>query len=313
MPHLDEPAPESKWVHGVSENDPLHKAAHRILQSRLSAVSYWLPLAALKSDEDVEYVHQLRVSTRRAVEALRVFSDLIPEPACQDLHGILRVLRLAADDARNLDVLCARFVRSTDATCDDTCRQIAEAIRHRRQEAQRPIGSLYEELVAGKFNERIAGLLEEIEIAGKGKSKPIFGKRASRYLNPLVKKFFRASQADLTDDEALHDLRLRIKRLRYRMEIVAPAFGSTFRKKLYGRISTLQECLGMVNDHAMAKTFFSDWIEKTEDAQQKAFFRGLLFAEAKAHEDLRQALFVILTPKAIKELRRQFRACCGSS
>jgi CHAD domain-containing protein len=61
---------QPKWIKGISRGQPLHKAAHRILESRLSAVSHWLPLAAEKSDEDVEYVHQLRVSSRRAVEAV---------------------------------------------------------------------------------------------------------------------------------------------------------------------------------------------------------------------------------------------------
>jgi hypothetical protein len=33
----------------------------------------------------------------------------------------------------------------------------------------------------------------------------------------------------------------------------------------------------------------------------------------KAHEDLRQAFYVIWTPKAVKGLRRQFRDCCKLS
>ena len=70
-------APGGKWVEGVSPKQPLHEAAYRILESRLSAVWHWLPLAAEKSDEDVEYVHQLRVSTRRAVEA----GDLVQQSA----------------------------------------------------------------------------------------------------------------------------------------------------------------------------------------------------------------------------------------
>ncbi len=311
MCQSDEPAPDGRWIKGVSVEQPLHEAAHRILQSRLSAVSYWLPMAAEKSDDDVEYVHQLRVSTRRAVEALRVFSGLIPEAACEDLRGKLGQVRLAADEARNLDVLFAEFVRCTEASCGNTRRKIAEAIKQRRQNAQRPVVTVYSELVAAKSNEQIDGLLEEIILQGKRKSKRKFGRQAARYLKPVLRQFFKPLEAKLSEDEALHKLRIRTKKLRYTMEIVEVAFAPCFRKELYRRVVALQDVLGKVNDRATAKTLFSDWIEKTGDAEEKAFVEGLLLAETRAREDLRQVFNAIWTPKAVKELKRQFRACCG--
>jgi hypothetical protein len=97
------------------------------------------------------------------------------------------------------------------------------------------------------------------------------------------------------------------------MEIVEAAFQPCFRKKLYRRISTLQDVMGMVNDHATAKALFGEWLSQTDDAQQRAFFQGILLAETKAHEDVRQGFLVIWTPKAVRRLQRQFRACCGLS
>lgn len=311
MSPSSESVPESKWVKGVSEKLPLHEAAHRILQSRLFAVWHWLPLAADKSGEDVEYVHQLRVSTRRAVEAVRVFSDLVPKSARQALHARLRQVRLAADEARNLDVLCAEFVRCADKSCESTCGRIADAIRQRRQDAQQPIISVYAELRAWTFNDRITCLLEDVRSRSKGKSEPPFGRHAPRYLKPAVRNFFKASNADLSCDEALHNLRIRTKKLRYTMEIVETAFAPCFRKSLYRQISALQDVMGMVNDHATARVFFSEWAGKTEDAQQKTFFQGILQAEKKAHEDLRQVFCSIWTPKSARKLQRQFRVCCG--
>lgn len=311
MSQSDEPVPETKWVKGISPEQPLRAAAHGILQSRLSAVWHWLPLAAEKSDEDIEYVHQLRVSTRRAVEAVRVFSDLISDTARADLRAKLRQVRLAADEARNLDVLCAELLRCADASCENTCRDIAGAIRQRRRDAQQPIAAIHRELAAANFNDRIAEVLEEIRSGDQEKSKPTFGRQARRYLKPVVKTFFKASEADLSDDEALHQLRIRTKKLRYTMEIVECAFEPCFRKKLYRRISTLQDVMGMANDHATAKAFFGDWVGQTDDPRQQAFFRGILLAETKAHEDLRRAFYAIWTPQAVKRLRREFRACCG--
>ncbi len=255
----------------------------------------------------------LRVSTRRAVEAVRVFSELISDAVRGDLLADLRRLRVAADEARNLDVLCAEFVRCATGSCEETCRQIADTLRQRREKAQQPMLVLYRELAAGGFSERIAGLLKAIKSEVSRKSEPTFAWQASRYLEPVVKKFLRASKADLSDDEALHRLRIRTKKLRYTMEIVAVAFAPRFRQKLYRQVSAFQDVMGMVNDHATAKALFSDWVATTDDLQQAAFFRGILLAETKAHEDLRQALYAMWTPHAVKKLRQQFRACCGFS
>ena len=59
-----------------------HEVAHGVLASHLQSGLRWLPLAAEKSEEDVEYVHQLRIASRRAVAALRTFAELIPADAC---------------------------------------------------------------------------------------------------------------------------------------------------------------------------------------------------------------------------------------
>jgi hypothetical protein len=73
--------PDGKWGSGVAPNQTVGEAAGQILAARLPAVWSWLPLAAQRSEEDVECVHQLRVAPRRAMAALRLFADLLPEQA----------------------------------------------------------------------------------------------------------------------------------------------------------------------------------------------------------------------------------------
>jgi CHAD domain-containing protein len=276
----------------------------------LEAVWYWLPLSAERSEEDVEYVHQLRVSSRRAVEAVRVFSGLIPNAVCRDLRSTLRRVRSAAGEARNLDVLGDEFVRGAGASGDGVCAGIVEQIKRRRREAQKPVVAVYEELAAGRFGDQIDALLKRVRSRNKAKGKREFGGQAPRYLRPVLSRFLEASKADLSDDEALHNLRIRAKKLRYTMEIVAVAFQRAFRSKLYPQVAALQDMLGTVNDHATAKGLFAGWAAKSENAEQRAFFEGILLAEAKAHADLRRACHAMWTPKALKKLERQFRAYC---
>jgi hypothetical protein len=64
-----------KWIPGIDPEEPVTSAAGRTLEARLAQVSHYAPLAATRSAETTEYVHQLRVATRRAAAALRVFAD----------------------------------------------------------------------------------------------------------------------------------------------------------------------------------------------------------------------------------------------
>src|ERR1019366_708937 len=56
-----------KWIPGVSPDDRTSDVAGRTLRFRLAAVQHYLPRAAEKPAEDIEYVHELRVATANAV------------------------------------------------------------------------------------------------------------------------------------------------------------------------------------------------------------------------------------------------------
>ncbi|MEK6234887.1 MAG: CHAD domain-containing protein, partial [Planctomycetales bacterium] len=69
----------SKWIDGVKGITPIGDVARKVLRERLQAVIDFLPRAAYQWQEDVEHVHQLRVSTRRAAAAMRIFRQLTPK------------------------------------------------------------------------------------------------------------------------------------------------------------------------------------------------------------------------------------------
>jgi CHAD domain-containing protein len=296
---------DSKWITGISPEQPVCEVASRVLAVRLKAVCQSLPLAAEKSDEDVEYVHQLRISVRRAVEAVRVFSGLMDEAEVDPLRDRLRRIRLAADEARNWDVMAERFSHSGGIPT-----RIAEQIKARRQEAQGPIVAIYREITTDACEAKTEKLVQEIAFHRHGDGKRRFGRQAPKHLFPVAKKFFKAAESDLSSDESLHALRIRTKKLRYTMEIVAVAFDPAFRKKLYSQVTLFQDLLGVLNDHAAARLLLRDWLSQSEDPQQRAFLEGLLLAEERANEDLRAALLATWTPKVVSGLKRQFRAYC---
>ncbi|MGA2031626.1 MAG: CHAD domain-containing protein [Thermoguttaceae bacterium] len=299
-----------KWGEGISPDQSVGDVAHRILRGRLGAVVYWLPLAAERSAEDVEYVHQLRIATRRAVEAVRVFRDLMSDPAYDELRAGLRAVRRAADGARNWDVLCQQLGPCADAAGSEVRRKIIEQIQARRQAAQEPIRAVREEFAASRFEDLVAAVLGDVQSARPEHAKRRFDRLARRYLKPLAKKFLRDFQADLSHDDALHNLRIRAKKLRYAMEIVAVAFQPALRTVLYPQISALQDILGMVNDHAMTRALFQEWLLESQEAETRAFLEGLVLAETRAHNDIRRIFVKQWTAKSRAGLARRFRRYC---
>ena len=124
---------DSKWTTGISPDQPVCEVVGQVLNARLKTVCRSLPLAAEKSDEDVEYVHQLRISVRRAAEALRIFSGLIEDAEVDALQDRLQRIRLAADEARDWDVVAERFSHGGDVPT-----KLLEQVQARRREVQGP-------------------------------------------------------------------------------------------------------------------------------------------------------------------------------
>ena len=294
---------DNNWIEGISSKQSVGKVASQVLNTRLKAVCHWLPLAAENSGENIEYVHQLRLSVRRAVAAVRVFSGLIGDADCADLREKLRHIRLAADEARNWDVLCGRFSNGGDIPA-----KFLEQIKSGRRKVQETIVAAYQEYKTEACGENFGKLVLDVESHGGGEGKRRFVRHVRTYLKPVVKKFFKAAESDLSTDESLHAFRIRAKKLGYTMEILAVAFAPAFRKKLYPQITLIQRLLGTMNDHATAKSVFKDLLPKSETIEQRAFLSGLLMAEERASDDLKAGFLTIWTPKVVSDLKHQFRA-----
>src|SRR6516165_517998 len=95
---------DGKWIEGLGPLLSVAEAARLALQVRLEVVRYFLPLAMHDSDRDLEHVHRLRVGTRRAAAALRIFGHTLPEKVLRKVRRTLRSLRQAAGEARDWDV-----------------------------------------------------------------------------------------------------------------------------------------------------------------------------------------------------------------
>jgi CHAD domain-containing protein len=301
-----------KWVLDVSPDDRISDVAVRTLQTRLEAVQHYLPLAAEKPEQDVEHVHELRVWTRRASAALALYVDLLPCRRAAWMKKQLKRLRRAASEARDCDVLARRL---ESAPFDPEAERWLEKIREERDAAQKPIVAIHKRLKRNhRFDRRIGQLLRRVRPRGKnqpGGEEPRFGAWARARLRPIIESFFNAAPADASDVSALHRFRIRGKKLRYAMELLAGAFPPEFLEELYPVVETLQEKLGDLNDLATARTRLRRRIEEADGREEATRLRHLLAEERARLETARREFLTWCTPALRQELRTGFESQLG--
>ncbi len=246
-----------KWDKTARPDSLVVDVAYRALADRLGAVLYYLPLAALRADEDSEYVHQLRVGTRRVNAAFKVFADVLPQRRTRRMSKILKRVRRAAGAARDLDVLAERFTNLRDGGLLAAELPVAR-ISLLRQDAQQWIIEANRRLRPGKLRRSVRKLLTRIRKRRKSHDRRL-DDMAPRALRSAAQVFFEAGRGDLCVAENLHEMRIAGKQLRYAMELLAGAFDASFRKELYPLFAEVQERLGAINDLAVAEQRLQEW------------------------------------------------------
>lgn len=240
--------PSGKWIDGILPDDSVADAARLSLSARLTDVAHWLPLAAYHADQDVEHVHRLRVSTRRAMAALRLYRDWLPRQEFRRIKKRLKKIRRAAGEARDLDVLAER-VKSELA---DRATLILKEINELRVAAQPAVLGVTEKFRRDdRFVRRIGKLLESIRPPHpQDQSQPLicFRDWAEKQLVQATDVFFSAVPSKDADVKALHQFRIQTKALRYSIELLASAFGPELREVTYPKVEKLQERLGRIQD-----------------------------------------------------------------
>jgi CHAD domain-containing protein len=291
-----------KWIDGLCADCSVEDAARRSLDARLRTVIHFLPLAAYLAGQDVEHVHRLRVSTRRAIAALKLYRDWLPYKSRRWLKKRLKKIRRAAGDARDLDVLAARLAQDYGERGAPVVALIAE----RRATAQPPIVDIAERCRRGdRFVRRVARLLEVIESPSQTNGQPVtFRDWAAEQLARSATPFFAALPDESADAAVLHQFRIRGKVLRYTIELVAPAFERELRETHYPIVEELQECLGRVQDHVTADLYLRRWVKESSDPAMQKLLGGMAEDENHRRDEAIRLFRDWWTAERIDELQR---------
>lgn len=240
---------EGKWIAGLSPGMSPAEAAAVVLPARLQVVSRYLPLAADSASKDLEHVHQLRVATRRASAALRLFRDCLGDKKHRRLRKPLRALRQAAGNARDWDVFFVMlqanplFKTASAKPAFDVLVGLTAARRMQAQEELAEVASNRENEFKTELNE----LSKQFDWQKPDEPKTL-GEMGNQNVADLLDEFNAATATPPSDYGALHQVRILGKRLRYTMEIFVDCFEAPFREVLYPAVEEVQETLGNLTD-----------------------------------------------------------------
>jgi CHAD domain-containing protein len=299
-----------KWLTGVSLDDPVDRVARQALTSRLQAVSRFLDEAIGGADES-EAIHQLRIWTRRAAAAIRLFAPAIPRSKQKRIKKWLKNIRRQAGEVRDCDVHLARL----ETAQQRPPKSIVKALKKQRRRSRRELKALRRRFQRNdRFEQRSTELVESVRWPKRHSSReaPPFGPWFRQQISPSAEVFFSLCSQPVSKDEQLHELRIAGKRLRYALELAGPAMEPSIHHEIYEELSEFQQQLGRVSDHLAAITGFRQWIKETPKKSQRRDLRELLRHEEALLEEARQSFAQCWTPDRCEKLRRCWQAALNS-
>lgn len=301
------PQRTTSWLVTDGPDAAVGQVAMRTLRGRLRAV--WAEAHAAAEGTAPEHVHRLRVATRRTLAAFDVFRDVLPAKRAAWFRKRLRLLRRAAGDARDLDVLTGRLGQN-DGRPSARARLVAMLSRQRTV-ARGPIRELYERLAEADWQGRVDELLERVAARGR---RTTFGEYARRRFGPLVDHFFAAADRRLRDADEIHQVRIEAKKLRYAVEIFAGVFPAATLARCQDALERLQETLGEFTDHASAADRFRRWSRDENMRSDRDTLAAFRRREDALAEEARRAFAAWWSRSRRRALKRTFqRSLCRES
>jgi len=235
-------APPRKWQPVALRDATPHAALAQLVSAALAQAGANAP--GVLASEDPEYLHQLRVAWRRLRAALVTFRALAPN--AKGLKRRLRALSPALGSARDWDV----FVASLPAALPK-----GDPLLRRARAQQRKARLATRTLLSGPvFTAFLLHGFAWVEKARWQSSPQSLVEFATQSLERLHGKAMqKAKRMDWQHAADRHELRIRVKRLRYACDSLAETFAAAAVAPYLVALEVLQDDLGELNDLAVAR------------------------------------------------------------
>ncbi|MFN8380094.1 MAG: CHAD domain-containing protein [Anaerolineae bacterium] len=260
----------------LSADDPMAEAG-RIVLLRDFMTMLQHEAGAL-TGEDIEDVHEMRVSTRRMRSALRLLEPYYTGKTAARFRRDLGEIAAVLGDIRDRDVLLANMSADLPAlpeAAQAELRRVMQFIEGERESEREDLTAMVEKRRYSRFIERFRAFLTTPGAQAVAFSEHAVAPSLVRHVLPTViyqhLGIVRAYDAVITTAEAptLHQLRIEFKRLRYSITIFEEVLGSGARTYLKD-LKIMQDHLGRMQDIATAHVLLEPLQARLDEAQQAA-------------------------------------------
>jgi CHAD domain-containing protein len=267
------------------------KTMEAVLLHNLRYLQEWEEAA--RNWEDIEGVHQVRVSFRRMRSALNTFRLAVPKKVSRQWSGTMRDLVARLGPARDLDV----FIDESLGEIGDTLElpgkdKLAKIAQKARASAYRDVVAMLDSPDYARFKKDFRAWCESrawerAELKKKHRTLLEGGTApfARKVLDRQERRVLEAgTHVDKYDAAAMHRLRIECKKLRYGAEFFVPVFAGM--EVFICHMKGLQDLLGVMNDVSVMRQLLDHILRGVSDTETLQYAGGIIGWRTREYQEL---------------------------
>ena len=226
-------------------------------------------IEGVRQAKDIEYVHRMRVASRRLRSALPLFAACFPMKKVDNWTKQFRLITLALGNSRDTDVqlnlLNKFYLELTEEKYRPGIRRLILRLTQRREKLQLKVNLSLERLensgmlveMTDQLDKTLSPFTESIPF-----SQPLFN-LAYLAIDERLTDFLDFEEFIYFPERVteLHAMRIAAKRLRYVIEIFAPLYPDEL-KSFFQATRTAQDTLGDIHDCDVWQQFLPEFLER---------------------------------------------------
>jgi CHAD domain-containing protein len=249
-----------------------------VLQERLPPLTK--EIEGVRAAQDIEYVHRMRVASRRMRNALALFGDDLPRKHYAEWCNEMRRVTKALGAARDTDVQIAWVQDFLEQVTDESQRvgieRLLLRLRQQRARLQSKVAKALDRLEDKRILEDMHGILQELLVHARVYEVEALPDDLYRRANEAIRlrlEELLTYEPHVAHPERvveLHQMRIAAKHLRYTLEVFGPIYDRALRKPIK-IVKEIQELLGEVHDCDVWQEFLPRFLEEERTRAQEYF------------------------------------------
>ena len=309
------PEHEIMNVH-LDRNMTVRQALSAILLSQLDMMESNIP--GIRDDIDTEFLHDFRVANRRSRSLISGLKDALPVPVRDLGREFFSWLSKQTSTLRDIDVFLLAFRQYRQMLPAETYERLMplQSFLQQRRETERT--DLLGALDSDRFHDYLRDWREALEQETRDETgtAPLVADAAGEAIWNAWKQMRKHGRkaAGAKSDEALHELRISGKKLRYLLEAFHPLYPARDVERAIRQLRKLQNVLGDIVDYQVQQEYLSQWQEnfpgrQHRDVKAAMDYLGRIYAKReKATKKMFQRHFDAFVSVDNREL---FRSLCN--